>query len=220
MRTNGMGRWVGLLVIAIFTVGIATVQADDTALATAVLLPSLVSSVAEQLVPLTVDLPDKSATSSVQVKIATLVYSGLTVMEVVMRLESRFRQKALFRRKLCLPPIVTRLCRQSRNERPRVRGLPIGYTPSGRSWPGHRGNSNWRSPGLPKQPNRVQARPRSRAYGASPTTPRPTWLSCRRPETIAGLMWRLVFLAPPSSPRCSRADEAAIHSRRYRERNR
>jgi hypothetical protein len=76
MRINGMRWWVGLLVVAIFTLGVATVHADDTPLATAVLLPSLISGVAQQLVPLTVDLPDKSATSSVQVKIATLVYCG------------------------------------------------------------------------------------------------------------------------------------------------
>jgi hypothetical protein len=76
MRTNGMRWWVGLVVIAILTVGMSTVHAEDTPLATAVLLPNLISSVAQQLVPLTVDLPGRSATSSVQVKIATLVYCG------------------------------------------------------------------------------------------------------------------------------------------------
>lgn len=76
MRTNGMRWWVGLVVIAIFTVGVSTVHAEDTPLATAVLLPSVISSIAQQLVPLTVDLPGRSATSSVQVKIATLVYCG------------------------------------------------------------------------------------------------------------------------------------------------
>jgi hypothetical protein len=76
MQTYGMRWWVGLLVIAIFTVGFATVHDDDTPLATAVLLPSLISSVAQQLVPLTVDLPGRAATSSVQVKIATLIYCG------------------------------------------------------------------------------------------------------------------------------------------------
>src|SRR5215469_1450604 len=101
MRTNGMGWWVGLLVVAIFTLGISTVQADDTPLATAVLLPNLISSVAEQLVPLTVDLPDKSATSSVQVKIATLVYCGTDghgggyAVGIAIPPESTFSPKAL-----------------------------------------------------------------------------------------------------------------------------
>jgi len=76
MRTNGMRWWVGLLVVAIFTVCLPTVHAGDTPLATAHLLPSLISSVAQQLVPLTIGVPDKSATSSVQIKIATLVYCG------------------------------------------------------------------------------------------------------------------------------------------------
>ena len=76
MRSNGMRWWVGFLVVAILTVGVAKVHADDTPLATAVLLPSLISSVAQQLVPLTVELPDKRAASSAQVKIATLVYCG------------------------------------------------------------------------------------------------------------------------------------------------
>jgi hypothetical protein len=67
---------VSVLVAATITVGVATVHADDTPLATAVLLPSLISDVTQQLVPLTVELPDKSATSSVKVKIATLVYCG------------------------------------------------------------------------------------------------------------------------------------------------
>src|SRR5215472_2673235 len=76
MRTNGMRWWVGFLVVAILTVCLPTVHAGDTPLATAVLLPSLISSVAQQLVPLTIGVPDKSATSSVQIKIATLVYCG------------------------------------------------------------------------------------------------------------------------------------------------
>jgi hypothetical protein len=76
MRTNGMRWWVGLQVVAIFILGLATVHADDTPLATAVLLPSLVSTVAQQLVPLSAELPDRQATSSVQVKIVTLVYCG------------------------------------------------------------------------------------------------------------------------------------------------
>jgi hypothetical protein len=71
-----MRWWVGLLVISVLTVGVAKVHADDTPLATAVLLPGLISSIAQQLVPLTVELPDKGAASSAQVKIATLVYCG------------------------------------------------------------------------------------------------------------------------------------------------
>jgi hypothetical protein len=76
MRSNGMRWWVGLLVVAILTAGVANVHADDTPLATAVLLPDLISSVAQQLVPLTIELPGKRATSSAQIKIATLVYCG------------------------------------------------------------------------------------------------------------------------------------------------
>jgi hypothetical protein len=76
MRTNGMTWWVGLQVVAIFILGLATVHAEDSPLATAVLLPSLVSNVARQLVPLTAEVPGRQATSSVQVKIATLVYCG------------------------------------------------------------------------------------------------------------------------------------------------
>lgn len=76
MRSNGMRWWVGLLVVAIWAVGVAKVHADDTPLATAVLLPGLISSVAQQLVPITVELPDKRAGSSTQVKISTLVYCG------------------------------------------------------------------------------------------------------------------------------------------------
>ena len=76
MQINGIRCSVVLLIVTIFTLGAATARADDTPLATAVLLPSLISSVAQQLVPLTVDIPNNSATSSVQVKIATLVYCG------------------------------------------------------------------------------------------------------------------------------------------------
>jgi hypothetical protein len=68
--------WVGLLVVAILSVGVAKVRADDAPLATAVLLPGLISSVAQQLVPLTVELADKRAASSAQIKIVTLVYCG------------------------------------------------------------------------------------------------------------------------------------------------
>ena len=76
MRSNGMWWRVGLLVIAVLTVGVAKLHADETPLATAVLLPGLISSVAQQLVPLTVELPDKRGGSSAQIKIATLVYCG------------------------------------------------------------------------------------------------------------------------------------------------
>jgi hypothetical protein len=76
MRTNGLRWLVGLPLVATLTVGIATVHADETPLATAVLLPSLIQSLVQQLVPLTVDLPGGGATSPAQVKVATLVYCG------------------------------------------------------------------------------------------------------------------------------------------------
>jgi hypothetical protein len=76
MRSNGLRWLVGLPLVATLTVGVARVHADDTPLTTAVLLPSLVQSVVQQLVPLTVDLRARGATSPVQVKITTLAYCG------------------------------------------------------------------------------------------------------------------------------------------------
>lgn len=76
MRVNGMRLWVGLPVLAIFTAGVVSVRAEETPLATAVLLPSLIESIVQQLVPATLDLPAGAATSPVRVKIAALVYCG------------------------------------------------------------------------------------------------------------------------------------------------
>jgi hypothetical protein len=76
MRTNRLRWLVGWPLVATLTLGITTVHANETPLATAVLLPSLIQSLVQQLVPLTVDLAAGGATSPVQVKIATLVYCG------------------------------------------------------------------------------------------------------------------------------------------------
>ena len=71
------GRWLAGFVIAVgLSIAPAPVHADDTPLMTVVLLPSLIPSVIQQLVPLTVELPNAGADQPSQVKIAAASYCG------------------------------------------------------------------------------------------------------------------------------------------------
>ena len=73
MRMKG-GRWLVALSVAVgLSVAPAIADADNAPLMTVVLLPHLIPSVVQQLLPLTVDLPNGQPS---QVKIAAAVYCG------------------------------------------------------------------------------------------------------------------------------------------------
>jgi len=73
MRMKG-GRWLAAFAVAVgLSLGSTTVHADNAPLMTMVLLPNLIPSVVQQLLPLTVDFPSGQPS---QVKIAAAVYCG------------------------------------------------------------------------------------------------------------------------------------------------
>jgi hypothetical protein len=76
MRVKGRWWLAGFAVAVALVSGPATGRADDRPLMTVVLLPSLIPGVVEQLIPLTIDLPDASAAQPSRVKIVAAVYCG------------------------------------------------------------------------------------------------------------------------------------------------
>ena len=78
MRMNSLLRWFRLpLVLMMLVAWSATVHADQSPLMTAVLLPELIPSVVQQLVPMTVDVPQSGTSGSPnRIRISDAVYCG------------------------------------------------------------------------------------------------------------------------------------------------